>query len=72
MLHGMGYILGNATESAEWREMAGFMREMMGPYRAGGGYWFWQLHWVLELLTWVLFTALLVAAIRWLWKKGNK
>lgn len=71
LLHGMGYMLGDATESAGWNRMAGFMREMMGPYRTGGGYIFWQLHWVFELVTWALIIAVLAALVRWLWKKGG-
>ncbi|MBI4033332.1 MAG: hypothetical protein HY377_02375 [Candidatus Blackburnbacteria bacterium] len=70
MMHGMGYALG-ATDSAGWNNMADVMREMMGPYRSGGGLVFWQLHWLLELITWALLIALLVGLIRWVWKKGN-
>lgn len=72
LLHGMGYVLGDATESAGWNQMAGFMRDMMGPYRTGGGYIFWQLHWIFELVTWVLLIAFLVALVRWMWRKGDK
>ena len=72
MMHGMGYALGSATDSASWNNMGDVMREMMGPYRSGGGFVFWQLHWLLELITWALLIAFLVAAVRWLWKKGNK
>lgn len=72
LLHGMGYVLGDATESTGWNQMTGFMREMMGPYRTGGGYVFWQLHWVLELVTWILIIAFLAALVRWMWKKGDR
>lgn len=72
MMHGMGYILGDATASSEWGGITNLMREMMGPYRSGGGYVFWQFHWLLELVTWVLLIVLLVALIRWIWKKGDK
>lgn len=64
------WVLGNATESANWNGMVSFMREMMGP--SGSGFWFWQLHWILELITWILIIAVLVALFRWLWKKGEK
>lgn len=77
LLHGMGYMLGDATESAGWKEMTGLMRDlpaqagMMGPYRAGAGSIYWQLHWVFELVTWALIIAVLAALVRWLWKKGG-
>lgn len=71
MMHGMGYVLGN-SDSNGWGQMADVMREMMGPYRSGGGYVFWQFHWLFELVTWVLLIAILVAVLRWLWKKGNR
>ena len=54
-----------------WNGMADVMREMMGPYRSGGGSVYWQFHWILELATWGLVIALMVAAFRWLWRKGR-
>lgn len=60
-----------AHEATQTGQMVELMREMMVPYRSGGGFVFWQFHWILELATWVLLIALLVAAVRWLWKKGN-
>ncbi len=62
---------GNSAGSG-WGGMAEVMREMMGPYRSGGGAVYWQFHWILELLTWGLVIALLVAAFRWLWRKGDE
>lgn len=32
----------------------------------------WWLHGILAIITWVLFIAVLVALLRWLWKKGDK
>lgn len=68
--------------ASEEGEMLKLMREMMAPggvmdwwlkpYREGPGAVFFQFHWVLELVTWLLIIALLAAAVRWLWKKGNK
>lgn len=55
-----------------WGGMADPMREMMGPYRSGGGAVYWQFHWILELVTWGLVIALMIAAFRWLWKKGDE
>lgn len=68
---GPGSVLGDATE-ANWGEMVKFMREMMWPYQTGLGRSFWGWHWIFELITWVLIIALLAAAVRWLWKKGDK
>ena len=42
-------------------------QQIMGNY--AGWFWFMSLQW---LVLWGLGVALLVAAIRWLWKKGNK
>lgn len=60
------------TSNADWGQMADVMREMMSPYRSGGGYVFWQLHWLFELVTWILIIALLVGLVRWIWKKGDR
>lgn len=73
MMHWGGpWVLGNATESAEWNSMWQVMNQMMRPYQTGGGFWFWQFHWILELVTWLLVIAFLAAAVRWMWKKGEK
>ena len=43
---------------------------MMGQYQTGvTGYGLLQLQW---FVVWALLVALLVAAVRWLWKKGDK
>ncbi len=60
------------ADSADWDSMTEMMRETMWPYGAGLGKSFWGLHWVLGIITWILIIILLVAAIRWFWKKGNK
>ena len=70
MRFGPGWALGT-TDNGDWNSMADFMKEMMRPYQSGGGLVFWQLHWFFELVTWVLIIALLVALVRYLWKKGN-
>lgn len=62
---------GSGNDSG-WNGMADVMREMMAPYRSGGGQVYWQFHWVLELATWGLVIALMIAAFRWLWKKGDE
>lgn len=64
----MGYAQGLDNN---WGE-GDFMKEMMGPYQYGGGKVFWQLHWVFELITWLLVIALLAGLVRWVWKKGDK
>lgn len=44
------------------------------PTQVGGQYGAFALavHWALSLVTWVLIIAVLVAILRWLWKKGGK
>jgi len=49
--------------------MYNWMWPMMGSYQYGSSSFFWQLQW---LVVWGLTVALLVAAVRWVWKKGNK
>lgn len=49
--------------------MMGGMWPMMGSYADGPATWFWQLQ---GLVVWGLMVVLLVAAVRWLWKKGSK
>ncbi len=71
MMRGFGpYTTG--TPSADWGQMNEFMRQMMWPYQSGWGRTFWEFHWVLGLITWVLVAILLIGVIRWVWKKGNK
>lgn len=60
------------TNEAGWGSMSDMMESMMLPYQNGGGRVFWGLHWILGLATWILIVAVLVALVRWLWKKGNK
>lgn len=44
---------------------------MMGSFTKMGGSWSW-LGGILWLVTWVLVVAVLIALLRWLWKKGSK
>lgn len=69
MMHAFGAAL---ADRGDWGDMASVMREMMGPYRSGPGQVFWQFHWALELVTWALVIAVLVALLRLFWKKGGK
>lgn len=69
MMHGASFVL---SENSEWDSMADMMREMVWPYQTGLGRTFWGYHWILELLTWIAFIAVLVALTRYLWKKGDK
>lgn len=63
----------NRFDNGSGREtMTNIMKDMMWPYRTGAGRVYWQFHWILELLTWGLVIALLVAAVRWLWRKGDE
>ena len=67
---GNGLALG--TGNGDWGEMAKVMREMMWPYQTGLGRTFWGIHWIFELVTWVLIIALLATLVRWVWRKGDK
>lgn len=49
------------TESADRVPMMGWLGD-------GTGIWFYALLW---LVTWILIIAVLVALLRWLWKKGD-
>lgn len=74
-------LLAHMGETSETGEMVEMMRQMGGmgmmgwgmmPF--GGGWnllWIW-LGQVVWLVTWVLLILVLVALVRWLWKKGNK
>lgn len=43
---------------------------MMGGFgESGYGLWFFD---IMHLVTWLLVIAVLVALLRWLWKKGDK
>ena len=53
-----------------WDSMPDYMREMMQSYW-GGTRAFWGINGILDFVTSVLWVVLLIAAIRWLWKKGN-
>lgn len=44
---------------------------MMGGLSSLGGGWMW-FGGVFWLVTWILVVAVLVALLRWLWKKGGK
>lgn len=63
---------GNASGSAWYPQMNDYMRQMMSPYLSGPGSYFWQFQWILCLVTWILVIVLLIALIRWVWKKGDK
>ena len=59
------------AENAGWGVVAEMMREMM-PHKFGTGQVFWQIHWALGFIIWILVIVLLIALIRWVWKKGDK
>lgn len=55
--------------------MTNFGGRMMGG-EWGGGYdmmnGFGGLHFLFGIITWILLIALLLALVRWVWKKGDK
>ena len=65
----MGRMMG--TPYGNWDSMPDYMQQMMQQYW-GGLKPFWGLSGVMDIITQVLFIVLLIAAVRWLWKKGDK
>jgi len=53
-----------------WDTMPDYMKQMMQSYW-GGTQSLWGISGILDFVTSVLWVVLLIAAIRWLWKKGN-
>lgn len=62
--HLMGKVSGETTGGI-WHG------SMMAGFTGMGGGWMW-LGGIFWLVTWVLMVAVLVALLRWLWRKGNK
>ena len=56
---------------SNWDSTPEFMQQMMQQYY-GGLRPFWGLSGILDLVTSVLVIVFLIAAIRWLWKKGGE
>lgn len=65
----MGHMFGNSY-TGDWDSMPDYMKQMMQNYY-GGSSFFWQFAGILEFVTRLLVIILLVALIRWVWKKGN-
>lgn len=55
----------------DWNSMPDYMKQMMQSYYSGAKP-FWALGGILDFVTSILWIVLLTAAIRWLWKMGNK
>jgi hypothetical protein len=56
---------------ANWDSMPDYMQNMMQKYWGGVGT-FWGLAGLIDFITSILLMVLIIAAIRWLWKKGDK
>lgn len=56
-------------DGADWDKMAEVMQKS-GCGNVGPAF-LWQGHWVLGFVTWLLIIVLLIALIRWVWKKGT-
>jgi hypothetical protein len=65
MMSHMGWYGGN------WDSAPDYMKQMMQSYW-GGVQPFWGFTGVLDFIIKILIVVLLIAAIRWLWKKGEK
>jgi len=58
------------TTYGNWDSMPDYMKQMMQNYY-GGTRSLWGLSGVIDFVIQILFVVLLIAAIRWLWKKGS-
>lgn len=54
----------------DWDKMSQAMQTSGSGEMAWRNYF--QFHWVLGLITWILIIVLLISFIRWLWRKGDK
>jgi len=66
----MGMMGGNYF-NGDWSSAPDYMKQMMQSYY-GGVQPFAGFFGIAHLIVWVLVVSLLVAAIRFLWKKGSK
>lgn len=68
----MGQVLAHEADNCGVGTHSGMMGwgSMMSSVGAGDGFVWTAM--ILSWLTWILIIAVLVAAIRWLWKKGGK
>ena len=55
----------------DWSSMPDFMKQMMQSYYGGAGF-LWQFAGIFDFVKSVLIIVLLVALIRWVWRKGSK
>ena len=67
----MGHMFNGGWYGSSWDSMPDYMKQMMQQYW-GGVKPFVALSAILEFIIQILFAVLLFAAIRWLWKKGDK
>lgn len=67
----MGQMFARGWSGGNWDSTPDFMKNMMQQYW-GGVQPFWGLAGIIDLVQEVLILILLVAAIRWLWRKGDK
>ena len=67
----MGHMFNDSWYGGGWDSMPDYMKQMMQNYW-GGARPFVALGGVLEFVIQILFIVLLIAAIRWLWRKGEK
>lgn len=68
MLNMMNNVMGDISEKTAG---GAWHCPMMGSLTTMGGSWMW-LGGILWLVIWVLVIAVLIALVRWLWKKGGK
>lgn len=67
----MGHMFNGGFYGDNWDTMPDYMKQMMQNYWVGTKP-FLALGGILEFVTHILLIVLLIAAIRWLWKKGDK
>ncbi len=67
----MGHMFGSGWNGGNWDSMPDYMKQMMQNYW-GTTQPFWGVSGILDFVNQILFTVLLIVAIRWLWRKGEK
>lgn len=67
----MGHMFAGGWSGGNWDTAPDYMKQMMQGYY-GGISPFVQFAGIAHLITWVVIMLLIIAAIRYLWKLGDK
>ncbi len=67
----MGHMFRSGYYGGNWDSMPDYMQKMMQDYYAGNQI-LWRFSGLMDFILWSLLVILLVALIRWVWRKGDK